>query len=149
MKKYDQVFEEYLRSRSLKLTRPRRIIVDAVFNNHDHFDVDTLYDFIRKETSDVSRATIYRTIPLLIEAGLVKQSLRCQAKDQYEHTYGHKHHLHLLCIECGEIIEAESDAVEKLLNKIARKQGFKIRDYELGAKGICSKCLKNKRNQET
>lgn len=144
MENFEKVFENYLRSRSLKMTRPRKIILEAVFETHDHFDVDNLYDLIRKEHKDVSRATIYRTIPLLIEAGLIKQSLRCQAKDQYEHIYGHSHHLHFLCVECGKIIEAESKEVEALIDKIAEEKLFKIKDFELGAKGYCSKCAKEK-----
>lgn len=146
MKKYDAVFEDFLRTKSLKMTSPRKIILEAVFRTHNHFDVDSLYDIIRSKHSDVSRATIYRTIPLLIEAGLVKQSLRCQAKDQYEHTYGHKRHLHFLCIKCGKIIETESDKVEGLLAELAQKEKFIIKDYNLGAKGLCADCAKKIEN---
>lgn len=148
MKKYDAVFEDFLRTKSLKMTSPRKIILEAVFKTHNHFDVDSLYDIIREKHSNVSRATIYRTIPLLIEAGLVKQSLRCQAKDQYENTYGQKRHLHFLCIQCGKIIETESDEVEKLLADLAKIEKFVIKDYNLGAKGLCADCKKKMKMQD-
>ena len=68
MNAHEKVFINFLKEKGLKLTSPRRIIMEAVFQNHDHFDIETLYDQIRKEHEDVSRATIYRTVPLLVEA---------------------------------------------------------------------------------
>lgn len=140
MQAHVKIFENYLKKHNLKLTRPRHIILDAVFANHSHFYVDALYDQIRQEHSDVSRATIYRTMPLLIESGLIKQSLRCQAKDHYEHVFGHEHHLHLICNKCGAIIEARSDAVETQLMKLAEEHHFTITECNIGARGICEKC---------
>ncbi len=136
------VFEKYLVSKDLKLTKPRKIILDTVFATHEHFNVDELYDKIRKKHKNVSRATIYRTIPLLVESGLIKQSLRCLAKDHYEHTFGHDRHLHLICEKCGKIIEVESKEAENILNKLAKTHNFDIKEFNVGAKGICKKCGK-------
>lgn len=136
------VFEKYLVLKDLKLTKPRKIILDTVFATHEHFNVDGLYDQIRKKHKDVSRATIYRTIPLLVEASLIKQSLRCLAKDHYEHTYGHDRHLHLICEKCGKIIEVESKEAESILNKLAKIYNFDIKEFNVGAKGLCKKCRK-------
>lgn len=140
MEDHVAVFEQFLKDRDLKLTRPRRIILDAVFATHSHFDVDALFDDIRQKYDDVSRATIYRTMPLLVESGLIKQSLRCQAKDHYEHIFGHKHHLHFICNECGEIIEADSDTIETALKGLAKEHGFEISEINIGARGLCRKC---------
>ncbi len=134
------VFGKYLISKGLKLTKPRKIILDTVFATHKHFNVDELYDLIRKKHKDVSRATIYRTIPLLVDSGLIKQSLRCLAKDHYEHTYGHDRHLHLICEKCGKIIEVESREAENILNELAKKHNFHIKEFNVGARGICKKC---------
>ena len=142
MEKENLVFEKYLISKDLKLTKPRKIILDTVFATHEHFNVDGLYDQIRKKHKDVSRATIYRTIPLLVEASLIKQSLRCLAKDHYEHTYGHDRHLHLICEKCGKIIEVESKEEESILNKLAKIYNFDIKEFNVGAKGLCKKCRK-------
>ena len=86
MKKEKELYREFLQSKNLKLTKPRLIIMEAVFENHEHFNVDDLYEQIKKKHKNVSRATIYRTVPLLVESGLIKQSLRCESKDIYEHT---------------------------------------------------------------
>ena len=97
MKKEKELYRDFLKSKNLKLTKPRLIIMEAVFENHEHFNVDDLYEQIKKKHKNVSRATIYRTVPLLVESGLIKQSLRCESKDIYEHTYGHENHLHFIC----------------------------------------------------
>jgi len=142
MGKENLVFEKYLVSKGLKLTKPRKIILNTVFATHEHFNIDELYDQIRKKHKDVSRATIYRTIPLLVKSGLIKQSIRCLAKDHYEHTYGHNRHLHLICEKCGKIIEVESKEAESILNKLAKIHSFDIKEYNVGAKGLCRECRK-------
>lgn len=142
MYSYEKAFVNFLRKRGLKLTNPRRIILQAVFANHGHFDIETLYDQIRAEHKGVSRATIYRSIPLLVEAGLIKRPLRQGSKDRYEHTYRHKDHFHLLCSECGKIIEAGSKEVEKRLRDIAEKHKFEIDELNIIVSGLCKKCQK-------
>lgn len=152
MKKEKELYREFLRSKNLKLTTPRLIIMEAVFENHDHFNVDDLYEQIKKKHKNVSRATIYRTIPLLISSGLIKQSLRCESKDIYEHTFGHKKHLHLICTNCKKIIEAEFNDVEKLMIEIAKTKDFEISEFNLGARGLCKDCQSKKNkgiNNET
>jgi len=144
MKKERELYREFLKSKDLKLTKPRLIIMEAVFENHEHFNVDDLYEQIRKKHKNVSRATIYRTVPLLVESGLIKQSLRCESKDIYEHTYGHENHLHFICVNCGKIIESGFNDVAELINKLAEKENFKISEYNLGARGLCENCQKNK-----
>ncbi|MDN5353966.1 MAG: Fur family transcriptional regulator, ferric uptake regulator [Candidatus Cloacimonadota bacterium] len=140
MKKEEAIFRDFLKTKGLKLTKPRRIILNAVFSTHEHFNVDALYDIIRKRHKNVSRATIYRTMPLMIEAGLIKQALRCQAKDHYEHIFGHKSHLHFICDKCGKIVEKESKQVEKIIKDLAETEGFEIREFNVGAKGLCADC---------
>ena len=95
MQEHEQLFSEFLKTKGLKLTSPRKVILDTIFTYHQHFNVDALYEVIRKDHQNVSRATIYRTMPLLVESGLIKQSLRCQSKYHYEHIHGHEDHLHL------------------------------------------------------
>jgi len=140
MQEHEQLFSEFLKTKGLKLTNPRKIILDTIFIYHRHFNVDALYDVIRKDHQNVSRATIYRTMPLLVESGLIKQSLRCQSKDHYEHIHGHDDHLHLLCIKCGDIIEVDSKEIDEALARLANMKKFKLQDFNLGAKGICEAC---------
>jgi Fur family ferric uptake transcriptional regulator len=147
MQEHEKLFRDFLKTKGLKLTSPRKVILDTIFTYHRHFNVDALYDVIRKDHQNVSRATIYRTMPLLVESGLIKQSLRCQSKDHYEHIHGHDDHLHLLCIKCGDIIEVDSKTIDAALGKLAKSTKFILNDYNLGAKGICEACSK-KEDQE-
>ncbi len=144
MKNHNTVFEEFLKSKNLKLTEQRKIILNAVFENHNHFCVDTLYDQIQQSKLDqefVSRATIYRTIPLLIEAKMIKVSEKISEKENYEHTYGHPKHAHLMCIICNKIIEEdENKKINNALNQIAKKYNFKITDFNICIKGECCDC---------
>jgi len=142
MNAHEKVFINFLRKKGLKLTKPRRIILEAVFQNHDHFDIETLYDQIRKEYKDVSRATIYRTVPLLVQAGLIKKPLRQDCKDHYEHTFGHRNHLHLVCVNCKKIIEESNKQVEDILLSLAEKNKFKMDEFNLIVSGLCRKCEK-------
>lgn len=136
-----KIFRTFLQKKGLKLTKPREVILEEVFLTHEHFNVDDLYDQIRAKNDNVSRATVYRTIPLLVEAKLIKNALRCAAKDHYEHIYGHDRHLHLICNSCGEIIEAKISEIEVTLKKIAKEHNFQIADYNVGARGTCQNCL--------
>ncbi|MCD4819496.1 MAG: transcriptional repressor [Candidatus Cloacimonetes bacterium] len=144
MRKIEIMFENYLIKKDLKFTKPRKIILESVLKNKGHFNVDSLYDKIRQKHKNVSRATIYRTMPLLIEAGLVKQALRCQAKDHYENIFGQPSHLHFICTKCGKIIEVRSEEIENILNEIAFTEEFSIKEYNMGAKGLCKKCKGSK-----
>ena len=147
MQEHEKLFSEFLKTKGLKLTGPRKVILDIIFTYHQHFNVDALYDVIRKDHQNVSRATIYRTMPLLVESGLIKQSLRCQSKDYYEHIHGHKDHLHLLCIKCGNIIEIESKVIDETLARLAAEKNFILNDYNLGAKGVCEACTNKEKQQ--
>ena len=144
MKEHERLFSAFLKTRGLKLTGPRRAILATIFNYHRHFNVDELYEVIRRDHHNVSRATIYRTMPLLVESGLIKQSLRCQSKDHYEHILGHNNHLHLICVQCGRIIEVESREIDAGIAGLAADKNFILNDYSLGAKGLCEKCSRKK-----
>ncbi len=141
---YREVFVKYLQSQGLKLTRSRETIMEAVFATHSHFDVEELYLSLREEKKNVSRATIYRTLPYLLQAGLIRKSMCDDHKEEYEHIYGHPNHLHLVCIACGRIVEQSNEELDRVLERIAKHSGFTIKDYSLGVKGLCSLCRKKK-----
>ncbi len=134
------IFENFLKTKGLKLTKPRQVILDVVFETHTHFNVDELYDIIKKDHQNVSLATIYRTMPLLVNSGLIKQSHRSQSKEHFEHIHGHADHLHLICSNCGNLIEEESKELENKLNTLAKKHNFVIEEFNINAKGKCFKC---------
>ncbi len=140
MKDEKKIFEEYLRDNDLKLTMTRQIILSTVFSLHAHFDVDELYDIIKETAHKVSRATIYRTIPLLVDAGLVKAAVRSDGKERYEHVFGHDKHLHMICEVCGKIHEASTKEFERLIKKMAKAHNFHVEDFSIGIRGKCDDC---------
>ncbi|MEA1973459.1 MAG: transcriptional repressor [Candidatus Cloacimonadota bacterium] len=144
MDKQEQIFADFLESKSLKFTNARKIILDVVFKNHQHFHAEQLYNLIRKDYDNISVATVYRTIPLLIEANLIQMSHRRNGKDYFEHIYGHENHLHLICENCGKIIEEDSQNIEDELKQLAKKHNFKITTIRVNAKGICAECKAKK-----
>ena len=136
----DNKFSNYLKKKGLKFTPERRKILEAVLSLHTHFDADQLYEQLRKEGSNISQATIYRTFPLLIDSGIIKETLLCQSKKKYEHIFGHRHHDHMICISCGKIIEFREEKIEKLQRAVCKKYGFHPVEHRLGIKGYCKEC---------
>jgi len=134
----------YLKEKGLKFTPEREAILETVFSLHRHFDVEELYDILRVNSKNISRATIYRTIPLLIESHLIQETMHCTGNTKYEHVYGHEHHDHIICIKCGSIIEFCDDRIENLQEEICKKFKFKAVEHRLGIKGYCIECQKKK-----
>jgi Fur family ferric uptake transcriptional regulator len=135
-------FKDFLKSKGLKFTPERKIILEEVFSLHKHFDVDRLYEKLYRDGKHLSRATIYRTLPLLVESKLIRETLRCQSKISYEHIFGHGHHDHLLCIKCGKVIEFKEERMERIQEAICKKYGFRAVEHRLGIRGYCRKCRK-------
>jgi Fur family ferric uptake transcriptional regulator len=148
MKKEHKVFQDFLKSQGLKLTKPRLIIFKAIFENKDHFDVENLFNEIHQKHKNVSRATIYRTIPILVEAGIIKQYLRCEAKDHYEHVYGSRKRLHFICDNCGKISTRDCRTIKETLMLLAELEEFKITELNLSVFGLCKDCQKKANHSE-
>ena len=87
-----------------------------------------------------SRASIYRTLQLLLECGLVEQVERVDKHAHYEHTFGHKHHDHLICLRCGKVIQLFSEKLEKLQKQLCKKENFRCVSHTLEMRGYCEKC---------
>ena len=136
----DSIFKDCLKSRGFKFTPQRRAILEEVFASHQHFDIEGLFESLRKRGKRISRATIYRTLPLLAESNLIKEAFRSQEKVSYEHIFGHDHHDHLLCIKCGKAIEFKDEKIEKLQEAVCEKYNFKPIEHRLGIKGYCKRC---------
>jgi len=141
MAKENTILKEYLAKKGLRLTSERERILEEVFSRHDHFDAETLFQVFHERGEDISRATIYRTMPLLVESGLVQEAMRCGERVQYEHIYGHKSHGHLVCIKCGKIMEFENDKLEKIKERVCKEHGFKSTEFRFGIKGYCRNCV--------
>ncbi len=133
-------FEIYLASRGLRMTRQREAIFREVFRHHDHIDADELTDRIRKLEDGASRATVYRTLDLLAKADLVKPVGLGLNQRLYEHVHHGEHHDHLVCTQCGAIIEFFSDELENCQHGVCDKHDFHPVRHTMVIFGTCSKC---------
>jgi Fur family ferric uptake transcriptional regulator len=140
MKSEIQVFREYLRLHSLRRTPEREQILREIFEIHGHFDVEELHRGLRNKGSKVSKASIYRTLPLFIDCGLVREVDFSDGHWHYEHIYGHAHHSHLRCMGCGEILEFEEPRLKLLEEHLAREYGYRIKGHQLQVHGYCAAC---------
>jgi Fur family ferric uptake transcriptional regulator len=133
------VFQDFLKKRGLRRTREREAILKEVLSMGDHFDVDELYIRLKKKSA-VSRASVYRTIPLLIEAGLITEVYLENGHMHYEHVYGRDHHCHLRCNICRRIIEVSDKRIDEVEKDIAERYGFISDGHKLDITGICPEC---------
>lgn len=140
MKSEIQVFREYIRQRSLRRTQEREEILQEIFAIHGHFDVDELHLRLRDKRSKVSKASIYRALPLFIDCGLVREVEFSDGHWHYEHIYGHAHHSHLRCLGCGEVLEFEEPRLRLLEEHLAREYGYRIKGHQLQVQGYCATC---------
>ncbi|MEJ2684684.1 MAG: Fur family transcriptional regulator [Candidatus Sulfobium sp.] len=145
-----KIFRDFLGRKGLKLTRERMSVLREVFSFHDHFDPENLYLRIRGSGLKASRASVYRTLSLLVESGLVRLSMRTERGNIYEHRFGHGHHDHMICNSCGKIIEFYSEKLENIQDEICDNNKFDGVSHTLEIRGICERCGKqgNKRRQE-
>ncbi|SPQ00619.1 Similar to ferric uptake regulation protein [Candidatus Sulfobium mesophilum] len=134
------IFRNFLGGKGLKLTKERTAVLSEVYSFHGHFEPEYLYSRIKGSGSKASRASVYRTLSLLVECGLVKRVTRTDKGNIYEHTYGHSHHDHMICDICGEIIEFFSEKLEKLQDEICEKNSFIGSSHALEIRGRCKKC---------
>lgn len=141
-------FEEYLQTRGLRQTNQRKFLIDAVFQEHDHFDADELIDRLprRGEKNYVSSATVYRTLREFVDAGLLK-SFQLDGRTVYEFDYGYPQHDHLYCTQCRELFEFTSDDVAKIRDDVAAERGFRVTSHRMIIQGVCRDCAKNRRKK--
>ena len=135
-----KLFKKYLGEKRLKLTKERLAVLNEVFSFHGHFGPEQLYFRIRNSGSKASRASVYRTLNLLVESGLVEKIIRTDRGNVYEHTYGHSHHDHLVCSLCGEIVEFYSESLEQIQKEVCRRNNFQGISHILEIRGVCEKC---------
>jgi Fur family ferric uptake transcriptional regulator len=121
----------------LKQTQQRRLIVQHFLALNAHVDADELHRRVSAAGHDVGLATIYRTLNLLTEAGLVEQKSFQDGRHVFEVAHPDQHHDHLICTRCGQVIEFEDPEIESLQNQIAEKFGISLQSHRLDLFGVC------------
>ncbi len=135
-------FREYLASRPKpqRFTDQQRELVEHVFARHTHFDAEQLIENLRTAGKQVSRATVYRTLTKLVDAGLLRRIEPGDGRTVYDHDYGYPAHDHLFCEQCKSITEFQSEELESLLEQVASANRFRPAGHTLVIRGVCAAC---------
>ena len=136
------VFARYLKEKGLKTTRERTTLLEEIFSTHRHFDADDLVSRMRERGKKISRATVYRTLDLLHECGLVGRVRLNEEKYRYERLRRGEHHDHLVCQSCGKVIEFVEPRIEELQDEVCRRHDFFPVSHTHRIRGTCSPCRK-------
>ncbi len=136
------IFRDYCRKNGMRYTPEREVIIDEIYRRDSHFDIDNLFLRIRSRHPRIrlAKGSIYRTLPHLIQSGLIRESLTDKGRVCYEHTLGHDHHDHLKCIGCGKIFEFYEKGIDEKQRELCRKRGFKMVWHMHVIGGFCKKC---------
>ncbi len=137
---FKRAWKQYLSDNKLNTTQQRELIIDYFLRARDHVSIDELLAKVRKRNSKVGYATVYRTLKLLVEAGLASERQFGDGQARYE--LAGEHHDHLICTKCDKIVEFEDDEIERLQVQIAKKLGFVLSRHRHELYGVCSDCRK-------
>jgi Fur family ferric uptake transcriptional regulator len=134
-------FERFLQKKDLRLTDARAAIVEAALARTGHYPIEDLIADLKSRGIRGSKATVYRTLPLLAEAGILQAAIVAGDTKSYETTFGRDHHDHLICGGCGKVIEFGFEAFEILQREVAGRYGFRLDTHHHELVGTCPECL--------
>ncbi len=141
-------FLEFIQAKGLKTTRQRSTIVQVFFRLRGHISVEELLREVKKVNPRIGYATVYRTLHLLVESGLVEERRFGDGLARYEGRNEVEHHDHMICLECGKIREFSNPKLLELQKQLAVENGFKIFRHRLELYGSCEDIGECKRTQE-
>lgn len=140
----NETLQKFMAQHGLKGTRQRSLIIDTFFEKGGHVSVEELWNQVRSLDQKVSVATVYRTMRLLSECGLAHARNFGDGQTRYEAAAGREHHDHLICTDCGKIVEFEDDRIEALQEAAAKAHGFKLTWHKMEMYGLCADCQRKK-----
>jgi Fur family ferric uptake transcriptional regulator len=132
-------FRRFLKTRGLKLTTQRGAILDHAVSVRGHFSAEELFEGLRG-VGGISKATVYRTLALLVEAGLLDEHDFERGHKVYERSTNRAHHDHLICVACNRIVEFHSEEIERIQEQIARTHDFEMVSHTHQVFGLCPRC---------
>lgn len=141
----EKKFMDFLSGRGLSITPQRKVIVESFLETEGHFSAEDLYRIVRDKLPEIGQATVYRTIKLLLESGLAESFDFGEDAVMYEHAYGHRHHDHIICMQCGRKVEFYDEEIERKQEKLAEKNGYVLTRHRMYLYGICPACQNDKK----
>ena len=139
---------ERLRPAGGRRSSKRELIVNVFLRQEGHLSADDLVDLIRSEDQRISRATVYRTLQWMVEAGIARKVDFGEGRFRFEHSYRHPRHFHLICKSCNRSYEFLSSDIEGLVEEIAAARGFAARQSVVQVYGTCEECQTGRRVSE-
>lgn len=137
-----RLFGRYLREQGLPVTHQREAVAEAVFGSREHLSVDDLERVLRERGERLGKATIYRTLDLLVRSRLVEEHDFGEGFKRYEHRLSRQPvHEHLVCLECGKVIEFQSPEIAEVEGRVRAELGFVPARHRLEIHGLCRECL--------
>ncbi len=137
-------FKEFLDIKRMRFTKGRQAIIEEILSFPDtHLDAEEIYKRLREKGTKVSRATLYRTLSLLVKGGVLKAISLGEGHSHFELGLSKKIHGHLICIYCKEVKEFQGDEIREILKKLVKKHGFSLQNVEIQVFGLCKKHKKN------
>lgn len=138
--------DDFIRRKGLRRTKPREAVLAAAFAKDEHFTAEELYDRVRRTDADTSRATVYRTLALLVEGELLREIDLGDNQTTYDPNFLNRPtHNHLVCIDCGRVVEFEDPQVEALNAAVTGRLGFKALRQTLKIEAACEQLRTNGR----
>ncbi len=138
--KVKAIFSNYLESNGYRKTPERFAILEEIYSRDDHFDADALFMDMKSKNFRVSRATVYNTLDVLVNCHLVTKHQFDSNNALFERAYGYHQHDHLICTECGDIVEFCDPRIHGITSMVGELMHFKINNHKLTLYGLCPKC---------
>jgi Fur family ferric uptake transcriptional regulator len=132
-----EIFSNHLEQQSFRKTPERFAILEEIYRRSDHFDAEALYIHMKNQNYRVSRATVYNTLELLVHCDLVKKHQFGKNLAQYEKSHGYKQHDHLICLDCGEVLEFCDPRIHQIKSMMGELLKFKVVNHSLNLYGHC------------
>ncbi len=142
MSKIAEGWSRFLAEKGLKNTRQREAVAEVFFSTSGHISAEDLYRKVSRDHPGVGLTTVYRTLRLLTEAGLAKERRFVEPQGVYEKEDNDRHHDHLICTRCGNIIEFKEPTIESMQEAVARRYGFVVTDHKMELYGLCRSCAR-------
>lgn len=135
-----QIFVDYIRSEGLRDTAPRTIVLDVFLSAGDHVSAEDIYRLVNRRKRKVGFTTVYRTMKLISDCGLAREVMFDDGVSRFEHTFGRKHHHHLICTQCKKVIEFSSRVTDKAEKALLKKHSFELQYHKYEIFGLCKEC---------
>ena len=145
--RFRALLSTHMAKKGLRSTDQRRLIVETFFKSPNHVSIEELLAQVRSQDPKVGYATVYRTLKLLTECGVAFERRFGDGLARYELADEASHHDHLICVDCGTIVEFEEERIEALQEAVAEKYGYELRSHKHEMYGVCPDCQRKARKK--